>query len=276
MSKLPSFRTTLEYALRGNLRVEVTNRLRPGSRPRLLPRPMPIRFAYSARRINTLLAAFPGQSRYLEIGVHMGRTLQQIRAPERWGVEPHPYFRTDRLPKGVTIRKCTSDEFFATLDAGQRFDVVFLDGLHTFQQTYRDLINALRVCPSGLVLIDDVVPVDSVSANPDQREALEERARRHLQDPTFWHGDVYRVVVALSEHHSSQLTFCTIVGSGNPQTLVWRKSVTEEILPANQTALAGIEKLTYDDVFHSGVPDSFVPRSEDSAMDWALGDLHRL
>jgi len=236
---------------------------------------MPIRFAYSARRINRLLAAFPGPSRYLEIGLHRELTFQHIRATERWGVDPQPYFRIDRLPRGVTIGKCTSDEFFASLDAEQRFDVVFLDGLHTFQQTYRDLINALRVCPSGLLLIDDVVPADSVSAHLDQREALEERTRRHLQEPTMWHGDVYKVVVAMAEHHSSQLTFCTIVGSGNPQTVVWRKSGVEEVLPADATALAGIEKLTYDDVFHAGVPDSFVPRSEDSAIEWALGALRQ-
>ena len=46
----------------------------------------------------------------------------------------------------------TSDEFFATLRRSKRFDVAFLDGLHTFDQTYRDMINTFAHLRDGVML----------------------------------------------------------------------------------------------------------------------------
>jgi hypothetical protein len=37
----------------------------------------------------------------------------------------------------------------------------------------------------------------------------------------FWHGDVYKVLIFLNDYFKSW-NFATIIGSGNPQTLVWR------------------------------------------------------
>ncbi|HET7247078.1 MAG TPA: class I SAM-dependent methyltransferase [Streptosporangiaceae bacterium] len=44
----------------------------------------------------------------------------------------------------VTIfAEMTSDEFFAGLPTGKTYDLIFIDGLHTFEQAYRDLCNAI-------------------------------------------------------------------------------------------------------------------------------------
>ena len=45
---------------------------------------------------------------------------------------------------------------------------MFLDGLHTFAQTYRDLINAFKVCPDGVILIDDTRPPSYLASLPDR------------------------------------------------------------------------------------------------------------
>jgi hypothetical protein len=261
----------VEYALHGDLWAVLVNRFRPSGPRRLLPRPISLHVGESARRINQLLGAFAGESRYLEIGVLRGRTFEKVRATYRFGVDPQPRFDVTRLPRRVTIRACTSDEFFSTLDHDNQFDVVFLDGLHTFEQTYRDLVNALQYCSSGFVLIDDVVPCDGASALPDQDEARRERVRRQLPgDPGIWHGDVFKVVVALSEYHSSQVGFCTIVGGGNPQTIAWREKQLEDLRPIGGWSLAELDSVSYEEVFKSGVPDFFVPKSEDAAIASAL------
>ena len=263
-----SLRNAVEYARHGDLRVELVNRFRPGRLPKLLPRPISTSADCSPRRINRLLAAFPEPTRYLEIGVFQGSTLENVCATYRCGVEPRPKFDATKLPKGVTVHVCTSDEFFADLDGAAQFDVVFLDGLHTFEQTYRDLINALRVCPRGFVLIDDVVPVDSASANPDRQQAI--RERKLAGKPNAWHGDVFKVIVALSRYHSSEVSFCTIVDKGNPQTLAWRKSLAQEVRPVDSQRLAEVDGTTFEEVFASGVPDGFVPKEEEPALAWAL------
>ncbi len=263
-----SLRNAAEYARHGGLRVELINRFRPARPPRLRPRPMPTHTGDSARRINRLLAAFPDRTRYLEIGLYQGETLENVCATYRWGVEPHPKFNATRVPERVSIWICTSDEFFSALDGGVQFDVVFLDGLHRFAQTYRDLVNALRVCRSGFVLIDDVVPSDRASANPDPHQALRERRLDGKSDQ--WHGDVFKVVVALTRFHSSELTFCTIIDRGNPQTIVWRKSPDEEVLPADSLDLAEVDRLTFDKLLGTGIPDFFFPKEEDTAIAFSL------
>jgi hypothetical protein len=232
---------------------------------------MPARSGASARRVNRLLAAFPGNCTYLEIGVFRGLTLEHVQATYRQGVDPNPRFDTTKLPTDVSVYVGTSDDFFSTLDDRCQFDIVFLDGLHTFRQTYRDLINALQVCPAGFVLIDDVVPSDSASANADQDEALRERQRRNLGgNPNTWHGDVFKVIVALSTDHTSELSFCTIVKGGKPQTLVWRKHQGQNILPIDEARLARFDAITFDSLFESGVPESFVPMKEEAALTRAL------
>jgi hypothetical protein len=191
-----------------------------------------------------------------------------VCARYRWGVEPRPKFDATRVPRGVAIHVCTSDDFFSTLEVGIQFDVVFLDGLHTFKQTYRDLINALRVCPSGFLLIDDVVPSDSASADPDRESAIRELKR--AGKPNSWHGDVFKVVVAMSAYHSSELKFCTIFDKGNPQTVVWRTSSVEDVRPIDSQRLVQLDGTTFEEVFNSGVPDFFVPKGEEAAIAWAL------
>jgi hypothetical protein len=262
-----------KYAQYGNLRVELINRFRTDRPRRLLLRPMPMRAGYSPRRINRLLSAFPAGSGYLEIGVLRGFTFENVEAATRCGVEPRPRFDTTRLPPGASIYIGTSDDFFSTLDGTRQFDLVFLDGLHTFRQTYRDLINALRVCPSGLLLIDDVVPADSASAIPDRDEAIEERKRRQIAGPNMWHGDVFKVVVAVSRYHASQLNWCTIIDKGNPQTIVWRKSPGEEVQAVDDAALDTVDATTFDEVFGSGIPDYFVPKVEEAAVASAVQPL---
>jgi hypothetical protein len=72
----------------------------------------------------------------------------------------------------------TSDEFFATLRPSKRYDVAFIDGLHTFEQTYRDVINTFAHLRSGVILIDDTVPSRRVLRDPRSRGVVSEHATR--------------------------------------------------------------------------------------------------
>ena len=107
--------------------------------------------------------------KYLEIGCETNICFNSINAKSKIGVDPE---------RGGTIRD-TSDNFFETNK--QLFDVIFVDGLHTFEQCRKDIINSLNCLnKDGYVFIHDLIP----------RSWAEENIPR-LQ--TLWTGDVWKV-----------------------------------------------------------------------------------
>jgi hypothetical protein len=228
----------------------------------------------SARRINALLRHLPSTARYLEIGLAYGYTFEDVEATERWGVDPRPTFSTATLPVGTRVFVMTSDAFFSTIAPTVRFDVAFIDGLHTYTQTYLDLLNVLRhSSPSVAVLVDDVVPSDEVSAIADMERSLAERERRGLAGRP-WHGDVFKLVPILRDHHP-ELAYRTIMGSGNPQALVWRADPARPSRSIEPAQVAKYSELSYAEVFGDGVPDDFNPRDESEAIREAADQLRR-
>lgn len=132
----------------------------------------------------TALAARCKEARYLEIGVQSGRTGAQVKATRKWGVDPKPYRRAGSHYH--RLDRTTSDKFFKTLSPDERFDVVFIDGLHHGEQVYRDTLNALEhLAPGGTIVLHDCNP---------QKE-IEQRIPHTTQ--RRWNGDCWKALVGL-------------------------------------------------------------------------------
>lgn len=175
----PGWRTSAEHPARPNEKSRPVSAPNPnGPLGGLRQVPIEDPHNWSVRRISAIARAFPDMVSYLEVGVEKGATFENVPLRLRVGVDPSPKFDLSTLPPRADFFAGPSDSFFAQLDPAEQFDVVFLDGLHTFQQTYRDLINALEHCPRGIILVDDVVPSDEVSAIPDLETSFAERQRR--------------------------------------------------------------------------------------------------
>lgn len=176
-----------------------------------------------ARRLNRLAAALDCRS-YLEIGVETGKTLLQVSVAQRTGVDPCFQFdwQSYQGRDGLQLHACESDSFFATLDPAITYDLIFVDGLHTFEQTYRDVLHALRHSHSRtVILIDDTMPSDAFSACRDADQCYRLRSRFGNSDDRSWHGDTYKVIPLLAAFHAD-LCLLSLADSGNPQTLLWR------------------------------------------------------
>jgi hypothetical protein len=182
-------------------------------------------------------------------------------------------FDVNKLPRGFSFFAVESDTYFASLAPEVTFDLAFLDGLHTFEQTKTDLFNALLHVPSGVILIDDTVPTDEIAALPKLEESLAQR-RAAGMDATPWMGDVWRLVVYI-ERHLPQLDFRTIVGSGNVQTLVWRRQPGEVISETSGDEQVTICELSYGEFFNDGIPVHFRPCSEAEALQTCLQAVAR-
>jgi len=227
---------------------------------------------WTPRRVNALIAELNLRS-YLEIGVLEGETFANVNARRRYGVDPTPLFDAVLLPRGSKFAVMTSDRFFEAIPPSVRFDVAFVDGLHTVEQTYRDVIHTFAHVPSGVLLIDDTVPSDEISAIPDQEASYRARDDAGLEGRQ-WHGDVWRVVMLLDRHHP-ELEWRTIIDEGNPQTLVWRRRRGAKVTTASDDDIALAKLPTYAEVFAEGIPDYFHPVPEAQALAECVTSIRR-
>ncbi len=130
---------------------------------------------------------------YLEIGVAEGHTLS-LSCCASIGVDPE-FVVTQEQRARVSLRRCTSDEYFHELDAEAQtpfgelpVDLTYIDGMHLFEYALRDFIGAERYSsPSSVIVFDDVLPRN-----------VEEAARNKPDMP--WTGDIFRICDALKQH----------------------------------------------------------------------------
>ncbi len=112
---------------------------------------------------------------YLEIGTASNQTFNAIPIINKTGVDPD---------MGGNIR-LTSDDFFKSQN--KNFDLIFIDGLHTYEQVKKDFINSLAVIKDGgVIVLDDMIP----------RNWKEQQTPR-VQSK--WTGDVWKLLFDLNK-----------------------------------------------------------------------------
>lgn len=127
--------------------------------------------------LNMLIKKY-GFKTYLEIGVAEGDTFRQIVCEEKTSVDP--------LQRGATTCQMTSDEFFASLPPDRKFDIIFVDGLHIYEQCYTDIENSVRhLSDNGFVLCHDMNPINKWVCRRFPAEG----------ETGPWTGDVYKAFV---------------------------------------------------------------------------------
>ncbi len=109
-----------------------------------------------------LLIEKRGYRRYLEIGCETDDCFSRVTCPSKVGVDP---------VSGGTHRT-TSDVFFAEARAaGERFDLIFVDGDHHHAQVLRDVENALAtLAPGGCIVMHDCLPPAPSWATPERMQ----------------------------------------------------------------------------------------------------------
>ena len=110
---------------------------------------------------------------FLEIGSFHNELFDHIKCEKKVGVDPY---------SGGTIRK-TSNDFFSENE--ESFDLIFIDGLHTYYQVKKDILNSLKVLNSGgVIMLHDCLPNN-----------FYEQAVPRCQD--IWNGDVWKAIVEI-------------------------------------------------------------------------------
>lgn len=135
---------------------------------------------------------------YLEIWIQQAICFNAVKCENKVGVDPHTEKR-----EWVILK--TSDEFFETNT--QKFDVVFIDGLHTYEQVKKDFFNSMLCLNKWWVVIFH-----------DMNPSTEERAKS-FADGWLWNGDCYKLAIEL---RNKWFEFSTV--EDDQWCLIWKQS----------------------------------------------------
>lgn len=194
--------------------------------------------------VQAVLDCFENPS-YLEVGVFRGMTFHKLKAAQKVAVDPNFRFDVDAAQAenpNAQYHGVPSDEYFAGAERRQ-FDVIFLDGLHTFEQTLRDLMNAVaHLADGGVVIIDDVKPSSYGASLPELDKIW--LVKEVLNENNHWMGDVYRLVYFVDTFMPA-FSYAT-VEENHGQLVMWR----EVRHPVPVRSVESISRKTFADLLH--------------------------
>ncbi len=161
---------------------------------------------------------------YLEIGVlNVANNFKKIDVEFKEGVDPdvdHP-----------AISKMTSDDFFPSEDRWfEKYDLIFVDGLHHADQSKRDAIHSYEsLNDGGVMLIHDCNP-------------MSEKITHEPRDNKEWCGGVYKTV---SQITSSKFTIdfdygCCIIHKTEQSLTFHNDEITWDYFDSNRKRLLNL------------------------------------
>ena len=157
---------------------------------------------------------------YLEIGCDGDDSFSKIRVENKVGVDPY---------SGGNFRG-TSDYFFSINN--NKFDCIFIDGLHEYSQVYKDIKNSLDVLTdNGIILLHDCLPT-----------TLHKQAVPRYKN--IWNGDVWKCIVYYRTLKNIDIVTCKI----DQGISAIRKIHNKDCLDLN---IADFEKLKFKDFYYN-------------------------
>jgi hypothetical protein len=110
---------------------------------------------------------------FLEIGTFNGDTFKHITIDKKESVDPDPNCKATHI--------MTSDEYFK--NSQDKWDIIFIDGLHEHSQVFRDICNSLEHLHSnGVIVLHDCMPKNEKMAMWDNKSHQHEE----------WTGDTWK------------------------------------------------------------------------------------
>ena len=163
---------------------------------------------------------FKNYKSYLEIGTFKDEVFNKIKCEKKVGVDP---------VMGGTVRD-TSDNFF--FNNNEKFDVIFIDGLHEYHQVKKDIENSINsLNEEGIILIHDCLPINYY-AQAVPRSVYE------------WNGDVWRAFVEVRTKDNLD-SFCCNADEGIG--VIKKRKNTNKLL----TNFTDFSKIKYNYFFYN-------------------------
>lgn len=159
---------------------------------------------------------------YLEIGCYNDDCFSKINVTKKVGVDPLV---------GGNVRM-SSDDFFNINK--EKFDCIFIDGLHTYEQVKKDINNSLKyVNDNGVILVHDCLP-ESIF------EQAVPRSKRRFK------GDTWKAIVEMRTRKNID-TYTCVVDEGLGVIL---KRENHNLLNIN---INDFKKLSFKDYYYNNL-----------------------
>lgn len=135
---------------------------------------------------------------FLEIGTQEKISYNEVIIDEKISIDPDPKANAD-----FTM---TSDQFFNINT--KKFDIIFIDGLHHADFTYRDILNSLKILnENGTIVVHDIIPYSYEAQIIPIEKAIENNI-------VAWNGDVWKAWIKMRIDHRELLMYCVDTDHG--------------------------------------------------------------
>lgn len=167
---------------------------------------------------------------YLEIGISRSDCYNLINCEQKTGVDPEPNAKATYC--------LTSDDFFKRNK--DKYDIIFIDGLHHSGQFYKDTSNALKVLnKGGTIVCHDMNP----------QGFMAQYVPRQVQ---CWNGDCWRGFVKLRTERADLEMFVlqmdegtAIIRKGKQKKLVLKCKVDYDNFVKNRVEWLNLKPVEY-------------------------------
>jgi len=196
---------------------------------------------------------------YLEIGCQTGFSFLPVKAKRKMAVDPNFLIPRNEKLKWILKQPSnlknkyfeeTSDDFFSNQKGYLRklngLDVVLVDGMHTFINSLKDVLNSLKYLnDNGIIVMHDCYPPHEAAALPTESFPTQEEQNAAEGWTGEWCGDVWKTIVYLKENYGDKLdlhVLNTDFGIG----IVRPKVKTSDLdLSLNEDLFRKVDGLTY-------------------------------
>ncbi len=201
-------------------------------------------------------------NRYLEIGVQQGLNFLPIKASKKVAVDPYFHIPLRRKvkwlyknPKNLSNQyyEEESDIFFSKraeyLKRIKKFDVVFIDGLHTFRASLNDALNSLRhLNANGIIVMHDCYPPTEAAALPTENVPTQGDLVGVEGFDGTWCGDVWKTIVYLKKTMDLTLEIQVLNTDLGLGILLPKGEIPEDQLQIDEEIFREVDALNYRDM----------------------------
>ena len=193
-------------------------------------------------------------NKYLEIGVEFGTNFFPIRVKHKFAVDPN-FKISKKIKTKWTLKKpfithakyfeLTSDNYFASTKNVDELDLVFIDGLHTYKQSLKDVENSLRnLKDDGIIVMHDCNPPNEAAAFA--ADSYEHAISLNLPGWTNeWCGDVWKTICYLRSNRNDLKIF--VLDSDYGLGIITKGEASTSL----DLSEKDIENMTYDEFFQN-------------------------
>lgn len=104
---------------------------------------------------------------YLELGVRDGRNFNTVSKHCKHAVGVDIIYPQFNLLSNQEYHQTSTNSFFESLNKDIRFDTIFIDADHSYEQSLKDFINAKEyLIEDGFIFFHDTYPCDEYWFNP--------------------------------------------------------------------------------------------------------------